>query len=189
MISDLYPLQTERLNLRQVQPGDLDTIHSYQKLPEVARYCMWEPRTRDEVAERMPRWIAMNGEGEKSEGVSFSITLKDGGKMIGDCQIMFTDKPARQAEVGYVLHPDYHRKGYASEAVGALLKLSFGPLNLHRVFARCDASNIGSWKVMEKLGMRREAHFREHALFKGEWDEEFYYAILEDEWRAKEGER
>ena len=65
--------------------------------------------------------------------------------------------------------------------------MAFETYDLHRVYGRCDARNVGSWRVLEKLGMRREAHFREHALFKGDWDEEFYYAILQREWRERWG--
>lgn len=181
----VFPIETDRLLLRQVQPGDLDAVYAYQSLPEVARYCMWEPRTREQVAERMSRWIAMDGQGQDSEGITYAITLKSDNSMIGDAGLMFRDREARQAELGYVLHPDYFGQGYTSEAVAAVMQIGFEKLNMHRLFARCDARNIGSWKVMEKLGMKREAHFKEHAIFKGGWDDEFYYGILEDDWRAR----
>ena len=89
---------------------------------------------------------------------------------------------ARQGELGWIFHPDHHGRGYATEAAAELLRLGFEDADLHRIYARCDARNDGSWRLMERLGMRREAHFREHALFKGGWDEEFYYAILRAEW-------
>lgn len=189
MSTNFYPIETERLILRRVEPYDIDTVHSYQSLPEVARYCMWEPRTRTEVEERMPRWIAMDGQGDDSEGVAYAMTLKSTAKMIGDCQLGLRDRAARQAEIGYTIHPDYSRQGYTSEAVAALLEVGFNLMNMHRIYARCDARNTGSWKVMEKAGMQREAHFREHAIFKGEWDDEFYYGILEDDWRARQGQK
>ncbi len=65
-----------------------------------------------------------------------------------------------------------------------MLELGFGRVDLHRIFARCDVGNAASWRLMERLGMRREAHFREHAIFKGRWDEEFHYALLQREWIA-----
>ena len=87
--------------------------------------------------------------------------------------------------MGWIFHPDHQGLGYATEATNALLDLGFGPADMHRIFARCDARNDPSWRLMERLGMRREAHFREHGLFKGLWDEEFYYAILRDEWLSR----
>jgi RimJ/RimL family protein N-acetyltransferase len=85
--------------------------------------------------------------------------------------------------VGWILDPEYHGRGYATEAANTLLDLAFGPADMHRVVARCDARNERSWRLMERLGMRREAHFREHAIVKGAWDEEFIYAMLWQEWQ------
>jgi RimJ/RimL family protein N-acetyltransferase len=96
---------------------------------------------------------------------------------------------ARQAEVGWIFDPDYQGQGYATEAANAMLDLAFGPGDMHRVAARCDVRNEASWRLMERLGMRREAHFREHGLFKGRWDEEFIYALLASEWRALRAEK
>jgi len=97
------------------------------------------------------------------------------------------DREARQGEIGYSFNPEFQGKGLASEAVRGLVGIGFETLDLHRIYARCDARNLGSWKLLERRGFRREAHFRQHALFKGEWDEEFYYAILKDEWHANSG--
>lgn len=182
-----FPLETERLILRQFTAEDLNATVAYQGLDEVARYCMWEPRSRERVQELIPRWIAMNGQGEKSEGLQYAVELRTTGEMIGDCVLMFGDRTARQGEIGYVFSPGFQGKGYATEAMQAVLGVGFEQVGLHRISATCDVRNAASWRVMERLGMRREAHFREHGLFKGGWDEEFVYAILEDEWRAQRG--
>jgi len=182
-----FPLETDRLILRRFTPADLDATVAYQGLEEVARYCMWEPRSRERVRELIPRWIAMNGEGEASEGLQYAVERKADGRMIGDAVLMFTNRAARQGEIGYVFNPAFQGRGYATEAMVAVMEAGFEQAGLHRICARCDARNAASWRVMEKLGMRREAHLREHALFKGEWDEEFIYAMLEDEWRARRG--
>ncbi|HZY69156.1 MAG TPA: GNAT family protein, partial [Devosia sp.] len=89
-----------------------------------------------------------------------------------------------QGEIGYILHPDAHGQGYATEAARALTAFGFGTMRLHRIFARCDARNGRSERVMQRLGMRKEAHFREHMQRKGRWDEELIYAILEGDWAA-----
>lgn len=179
-----FPLYTERLVLRAISLEDGGPIAAYHGLASVARYVPWPPRSRERVEELIPRWMAMDGQGDGSEGVQYAIALKDSGVLVGDCVLMFGDRAARQGEIGYVLHPDHHGHGYATEAMRAVVTAGFAIGRLHRIAARCDARNTASWRVMEKLGMRREAHFREHAIFKGEWDEEFVYAVLEDEWRA-----
>lgn len=178
-----FPLETSRLLLRAIELSDAEEIFGFHGLEEVVRYCPFEPRSREEVDGRMARWMAMDGTPD-SEGVRYAMILKSSGEMVGDCSLSFTDKPARQGVLGYLSHPRFFGNGYVTEAVSAVMRVGFEVGKLHRISAHCDARNTGSWRVMEKLGMRREAHFREHAIFKGEWDEEFVYAILEDEWRA-----
>lgn len=184
-----YPLVTERLRIRPFEMSDVDAVHAYQKLEEVSRYQFWTERTHEEMTDKIANWCAMTGEGDAPEKVALVVALKETGQVIGDLFLGVTDLEARQGEIGYTFNPQFYGKGYATEAVGALMELGFGPLKLHRLYGRCDAKNDGSWRLMERLGMRREAHFREHALFKGRWDEELYYAMLEDEWRARQEDK
>jgi RimJ/RimL family protein N-acetyltransferase len=88
-------------------------------------------------------------------------------------------------EIGWVISPACQNRGYATEAARALMAFAFGPLRRHRLVATCQPENAASWRVMEKLGMRREAHFRQ-ALHRegGEWWDEYFYALLADEYRA-----
>jgi RimJ/RimL family protein N-acetyltransferase len=177
------PIETDRLVLRPLEESDAEALHAYQSLPQIARYQYWEPRSLEEILEKLTEWTAMrrlDGEGT----LAFAVLRQTDGRLIGDASLRVTDVAARQGTIGFSLHPASQGKGYATETARLLLRLGFEDLNLHRIFACCDARNTGSWKVMERLGMRREAHFREHALFKGGWDEEFYYAILEDEWSS-----
>lgn len=181
-MTDFLPLQTKRLMLRLLTPADGDALYSFLSLPEVAQYQFWEPMDRAKVAEKLADWMTLDG--QDGRHLELGVVLTATGTLFGDVFLGFRDVAARQGEIGFSLHPDFQRQGYGFEAVGALLNLGFSHFGLHRIFGRCDARNPASYKLMEKLGMRREAHFREHALFKGGWDEEFYYAILEDEWRA-----
>ncbi|GAB4536019.1 MAG: GNAT family protein [Roseibium sp.] len=177
-------VETDRLLLRPMQLGDAKAIHAYQSLPEIARYQHWEPRSLEEVQARLAEWSEMrrlDGEGT----LAFAVETRSEHKLIGDVSLRVSSVEARQGTFGFSLHPACQRRGYATEACRVLLKIGFEDLKLHRIFACCDARNTASWRVMERLGMRREAHFREHALFKGGWDEEYYYAILEDEWRRQ----
>ncbi len=177
------PLSTARLTLRPLERGDEADLSDFMSLPEVARYQSWEPMDRDTVARTLAEWMELDG--EDGRDLQLAIVLSETGRVIGHLYLGFRDADARQAEIGFTLHPGFQRHGYATEAAEALLELGFGHYRLHRIFGRCDARNPASYRLMETLGMRREAHFREHALFKGDWDEEYYYAMLEDEWRAR----
>jgi RimJ/RimL family protein N-acetyltransferase len=91
----------------------------------------------------------------------------------------------QQGEVGYVLHPDHQGHGFATEAATVMLRLGFEILGFHRIVGRLDARNEASARVLERLGMRREAHLRENEFIKGEWCDELVYAMLASEWRAR----
>ena len=182
MADTTSPLETARLRLRPFTAADVDAVHAYHCLDEVARYQYWGPRSRDEVAAEVAKWTEPDVPPDAPDSIVFAVTLKDSGVLIGDTVLLFRDRDARQGEIGFSFNPAHGGRGYATEAANAVLDLGFDRFNLHRIFGRCDARNRASWRLMERLGMRREAHFREHAIFKGGWDEEFYYAMLSREW-------
>jgi RimJ/RimL family protein N-acetyltransferase len=112
------------------------------------------------------------------------VILRETGQHVGEVSLFVQNAAHRGGEIGFVFHPEFHGRGYAAEASAQLLRLGFEELGLHRVIGRCDARNTASAKVMERLGMRREAHFRQNELVKGEWTDELVYAMLADEWPA-----
>ncbi|HYO29274.1 MAG TPA: GNAT family protein, partial [Thermomicrobiales bacterium] len=111
-----------------------------------------------------------------------AVVVRETGTLVGDVMLWWRSAAHRQGEIGYVFHPDHAGRGYATEASRAAHRLGFEDLGLHRIAARCDARNGASARVMERLGMRREAHLRENEFVKGEWCDELVYALLEDEW-------
>ena len=177
------PLTTDRLTLRLLEQDDFEALHAFLSLPEIAEFQYWQPMDRETVAAKLADWMTLDG--EEGRHLELGMVLKSTGTLIGHVFLGFRDVEARQGELGFTTHPGYQRQGLSHEAVHALMEVGFSHYGLHRIFGRCDARNPGSYRLMEKLGMRREAHFREHALFKGGWDEEYYYAILEDEWQAQ----
>lgn len=179
-----YPLITERLRLRPFVRGDVDAVFAYRSREDVARYLFDQPMSREECAlavQQRTTQLALEAEGDR---IILAAETLESGVLVGELSLIWRSVEARQGEVGWIFHPDHQGRGYAREASVRLLDLAFGEADLHRVYARCDAANTSSWGLMERLGMRREAHFREHGLFKGAWDEEFYYAILRREWIA-----
>jgi RimJ/RimL family protein N-acetyltransferase len=179
-----FPIETERLRLRPFTRGDADAVFAYRRREDVAQYLFDGPMTHEtatEVVGLRAGQFTLVGEGDK---MFLAVEIAESHAMIGEVSLIWRDEANRQGEIGYIFNPAYHGKGYATEAARALLGLGFDGLGLHRIYARCAANNFASFKVMERLGMRREAHFREHIFVKGAWDEELVYAILEDEWRG-----
>lgn len=184
MLMPDYPIETERLRLRPFTRGDVDDVFSYRSREDVCAFLFDEPMSRETCAEAVQArvgQVAFTGEGDK---IVLAVQVRGADRIIGEVSLIWRSEENRQGEVGYIFHPDAHGHGYATEAGGALLRFGFDTAGLHRIYARCDARNGASSKVMARLGMRQEAHFRGHAMVKGQWDEELIWAILEDEWRT-----
>lgn len=165
---------------------DVDDIHSYQSRTDVCRYLPFEPRTRDEVAEKVTKYstaLVLKGDGDYWQLAVERAS--DPGRVIGD--VYFTIKSTGNAagEIGWILHPDHTGKGYMAEAATAVLKIAFDDLGLHRVRAVLDPRNDASVALCERLGMREEAYFVEDLWFKGAWADTAIYAILDREWAAR----
>jgi aminoglycoside 6'-N-acetyltransferase len=178
-------LHTQRLLLRNFAASDLGAFLAYRNDPLVARYQSWSlPYTREqaEVFIREMAEVHMPGQGE---WLQLALKLKETGEMIGDVAFGIKEHDPRQAVVGFTVASDFQKKGYATESLTALLDYLFEDLDLHRVAADCDTENIGSWKTLEKLGFRREAHFVESFLNGSEYTSEYHYGLLQREWRAK----
>src|SRR3984957_18467921 len=117
----------------------------------------------------------MRGEGD---GVPAPFVLRETGELVADISLWLLSEGHEHGGLGFVAHPAHQRKGYATEASRRMLEFAFTTMRLHRVIGRLEARNIASARVMEKLGMRREAHFIENEWVKGEWQSEFVYALL-----------
>lgn len=179
------PLHTDRLTVRPFTIDDLDALYDIQSRPDVARYLYWGARTdRDEVRESLTTKIASTTVANDDDALSLAVELTGTGVLVGDLTLFWRSSEHRQAEVGYVFNPDHGGKGYATEGTRVLLRLAFEELGAHRVYGRLDARNTASARVLERLGMRREAHLVQNEIFKGEWSDELVYAMLEDEYRA-----
>lgn len=179
-----YPIRTARLNLRPFRPGDLDDLFAYHSRPDVARYLLWDARGRSEVADALQRRIRQRSITAEGQSLVLAVVYRDAGRVVGDVKLEWLSREHRQGEIGFVFHPGFHGQGLATEAAQAVLGLGFDDLGLHRIIARCDARNHPSARLMERLGMRREAHFVHNEIFKGQWGDELVYAMLSDEWRA-----
>lgn len=178
-----HAMETERLRLRRFTEADMAAFLAYRNDPEVARYQSWESMTGDEARAYITDQIDLQP-GEPGTWFQFAIALKASDALIGDCALHVRLYDPRLGEIGYTLAHIYQGQGYATEAVRVTLGYAFDTLALHRVSASADCRNAPSYRLMERVGMRREGHFLQHAWYKGEWCDEYLYAMLRSEWRG-----
>ncbi|HTJ59382.1 MAG TPA: GNAT family protein [Devosiaceae bacterium] len=176
------PITTERLILRPFTRGDVEAVFAYRQREDVARYLLDEPMTRETCTEAVKLRVNQTSFVQQDDRITLAVERRAENDLIGEITMIWRSIADRQAEVGYILNPEFHHRGYATEAVRAFIDKSFAELDLHRIFARCDARNTGSYLLMERLGMRREAYFREYRYFRGAWDDQYVYAVLRREW-------
>ena len=175
------PFETERLILRRFVPDDFEAFHGYHRLPEVARYLYRAPLTPEQSRQRLAAASAARFENENDELI-LAVQTKESPALLGEVILRLASKEARQAEVGYIFSPASAGRGYATEAARAMLGVGFDRFEFHRLFARCDALNADSVKLLKRLGMRQEAHLIQNDCFDGVWGDEFIFAMLRAEW-------
>ena len=178
-----WPLVTERLSIRPATVDDLEAVWEIRRQPSVNHWMTADDSVREEFEERFV----------DPQRLTRTLVVEREGRVIGDLMLSVEDawsqrevrEQARgvQAELGWVIDPAHAGQGYATEAVRALVGACFGPLGLRRVIAQCFADNTASWRIMEKLGMRREDHAVRESLHRTEgWLDGFRYALLAEEW-------
>lgn len=170
-------LQTDRLLLRAFRPGDLPAVHAYASDVEVVRYMDWGPNTIEATRHHVNRSMAM-AEVFPRLVFPYAVERLADRRVIGATELSMTSLDHRRAEMGYVFARDTWGQGYATEAAGALLGYAFGKLDLHRVAATCDPENIGSARVLQKIGMLPEGRLRAYFLIRGEWRDRLMFAAV-----------
>ena len=175
------PIKTQRLIIRKFKPSDYTELYEYLSDINVVRYEPYEPYTLEETKRE--------AEFRSNSDEYFAVTLKDCGRLIGNLYLGKRD--FNSYELGYVFNRDWQMSGYATESAKALLDYTFGTLQAHRVTARCNPVNYRSYKLMERLGMRREAELKKNVYFRKDssgnpvWQDTLIYAILVEEWREQ----
>jgi RimJ/RimL family protein N-acetyltransferase len=184
MLEPSYPFRTERMTLRPYEMGDLAALHDLFGREDVSRYLIWDPMDIDQARAKLEQRVRQTH--IEADGDALLLAAVDGGtgRMIGEFMLRLTSAQSRQGEIGWSIHPDVQGRGLATDGAREMLRLGFNALGLHRIVAACDPRNVASIRVMERLGMRREAQFVENEFLKGEWIGEIVCAMLEAEWRA-----
>jgi RimJ/RimL family protein N-acetyltransferase len=180
-----WPLETERLVVRPFEQSDLGALHEIHSDERNARWLYNEARTNEQVEELLERKIAGASIRDEGEWLSGAAVLRATGEVVCDVSLLWASAAHRQGEIGFIAHPAHQGHGYTTEAAEPLLAFAFDTLGLHRVVGRLEPRNVGAARVLEKLGMRREAHLVENEWIKGEWQSELVYAMLAREWTSR----
>jgi RimJ/RimL family protein N-acetyltransferase len=181
-----WPLRTARLTIRPATTEDVEATWRIRRLPEVGRWITRWPTERAAYAEVFCA----------PERLPLTLVYERDGTVIGDLMLRVEDAWAQaevaddargvQAELGWTLDPALGGHGYATEAVAELVRACFEELGLRRVLANCFADNTASWRLMERLGMRRElVTVRESLHRELGWVDGLGYALLAEEWRER----
>lgn len=172
MIKDM--LFTQRLILRPITLEDATAFQAFGGNPENVRYMAWGPNTLDATIDFIKTTRV---------GYDFAIILKDTNKLIGSCGI-YPDDKNDTGNLGWILHMDYWKCGYGTEFAKELVRYGFEDLKLRRIKADCVAENYGSYRLMERSGMRREGLHKQSmwANVDKEWKDTVSYAILAEEY-------
>ena len=177
----IFPeINTLRLKLRPFCEDDLETFTKYRNDPLVAKYQSWETYDIDKARELFKNSCQLFNEPNTDSWYQCCIVNKEN-NMVGDCAIHFLGYD-NTIEIGFTIATEHQNKGYATEAVGALIEYMFIQLDFHRITATLDVLNISCMKLLEKLKFRREGHYIDNTFFKGSWGSEYQYAILKSEY-------
>ena len=174
-------LVTKRLKLRKFTKDDWQDLYEYLSKEEVVKFEPYEVYTKKQCKEEVIK--------RSQDDTFWAVVLKSNNKLIGN--VYFNQQKPKEFftwEIGYVFNPLYYGKGYATESCRRILDYGFKELNARRIVAMCNPDNIPSWKLLERLNMRREGYLRRNVYFKCDdkgkpiWNDTYQYAILAEEW-------
>jgi ribosomal-protein-alanine N-acetyltransferase len=176
-------ITTGRLNLRKIDSDDVNEIFFLRSDSRVLKYLDGEPvKSLDDAL----KFIKLINEMEaKNDCITWGITLKRNNKLIGTICFWNIKPEHYRAEVGYVLHPDYHRKGIMQEAMDEVLKYGFNVMKLHSIEADVSPQNIDSIKLLERNNFIKEAHFKENYHYDGKFLDTAVYSLIISQWIQK----
>ncbi|GGN42100.1 RimJ/RimL family protein N-acetyltransferase [Actinoplanes campanulatus] len=176
-------MATERLILRRFRASDAPVLAEYRSDPAVARYQPWDAPFPLEKAEAAVRAYA-EASPDTPGHFQYAVELAAEQALIGDVYVRLHDN-LRQAEIGFSFATAYQKRGFATEAVSAVLNRLFRRDGFHKVTGECDLRNTRSAALLERLGFRREGLLRQQTLIKGEWTDDLLYGLLATEWSGE----
>lgn len=178
-------LETERLLMRDFVESDWEAVLAYQTDPLYLRYNHWTERSEAGVRAFVQMFIDHQKQ-QPRQKFQLALVLKSENRLIGNCGIRINNLKAREANIGYELDSRYWGRGYATEAARAILRFGFETLAMRRIWAQTIAENVGSARVLEKIGMHLEVRLPQKEFIKGKWRDHLLYAILDHEWQNRD---
>lgn len=176
---------TSRLLLRRFRRDDVADIHAIQSRADVVRHLAWAERTRSESQEWVDKRTTAYAMADDGDSVALAVATAEDTQVIGYLNLWVRSRRDRQLEIGCVFHPGWHGRGYAAEAIDALLGYAFEWGGAHRIYGKAYAGNEASIALMDRVGMRPEARLRQSAWVDGAWSDEVVHSVLEDDYRVR----
>ncbi len=173
--------ETSRLIIRPFSWADADDFFLLESDPELLKYELHPPKTREESDESLMRLLKSDLFPDIQNWREWAIVVKSEQKVIGLISMSYHDVKRRMLEVGFRVRTEYQGKGYGSEALRAVIEAIFRDTETHRIFACTDGLNLASQRMMEKAGMQREAHLRENVLINEAYHDEVIFGVLRSE--------
>jgi RimJ/RimL family protein N-acetyltransferase len=177
------PIETARLTLRPLRESDLEQLVEIQSRPEVAQYTYWEPRKREAVQQWLALAMAVPALEADNQCLTLAAVERESDRLAGTLTFFLRSGEHQQGEIGLMFLPEFQGRGLAAEGDRVVLRLGFEVMRLHRIFGHCDGHNLPSARLMERLGRRQAAELIQNEWVKGEWTDDWIYAILNEEWR------
>jgi RimJ/RimL family protein N-acetyltransferase len=175
-------IKSARILLRPILMDDADSIFMYRSNAEVNQYQGWIPRTIEDVHHFIANKVSPEIN-QPGTWFQFAIIKLDNNELIGDIGVHFLASDVLQVELGCTLNQKYHGKGYAFEAVTAIINYLFNELGKHRIIVSIDSRNQASIRLIERLGFRKKGLVKENSELNGEWVDDLVYAVLKVEWK------
>lgn len=179
-MSMIKSVETNRLLLRELVADDFEDVFQIKSDEKVVKYLTWGPSNREYTLNSLLKQIAFQSE-ENRKIYVLAVELKSIKKVIGNALFMVKEDDFEIAEIGYFINSNFWKRGYGEEIVYALLDLGFRQLRMHRIYATCDTENFGSINLLKKVGFRLEGHFIKDLKLKGEWRDNYLFALLKEE--------
>ncbi|MGV8851163.1 MAG: GNAT family N-acetyltransferase [Rhodoglobus sp.] len=180
-----FPVRHGRFSLRPVQTSDIDAIYSYRSLADVAAYLPHPPHTREQSAATVETMMEQSSLRVPGQWLDLAVEFGDSSEVVGEVLLKWDAQDPTMGEVGFVFHPSVHGTGLATEAVTAALEIAFDQFHWERIIGVCDKRNLRSAALMSRIGLRREAEFKDAVVSKGERTTQLQYAMTRDEWNSK----
>ncbi len=177
-------LETPRLILRRFKKSDVESFLAYHNDPDIIRYQSWEAFSEKEALDFVEEQTTLQPF-IAGKWFQIAIDLKETNQHIGDCAVNVKED-GQQAELGFTISRDFQKRAYAFEAVSHLLNYLFETRKFHCIVGIADCENKASIALLKKLGMRQEGYFIQSYYDKGDWSDEYLFAILKSEWQKKE---